>query len=758
MWDWTTAGAADAGRDKADFGIRRLFDGITSYSIGFHFRRTRSHTGVIFSESDVNLFWDIGFILEITGVGSDQIQITHDGVSSALSPVIALNTTFSYLISWDDTNGLEIFRDGVLWHADGAFVAVPTVPLGVRTYIGSDAERGPPGQLGNIAVWPVNVMFGPDAVIWHGGVMPHRNTVRFFHRCIEFSGRDEYSRDIPDCYRRDATIRKLPIDFFDNVALYIDPSDLYYDFHGETIHEEMTILAGEELHRRRLSKKSYKITVPTEFLTKDLTEDLQLTHKGGLECTGEGFGYGDAPERLVRIEGMALEPEDRTVGLTLKDMKRQAVSYYNAFRAPFTITGRQLGVFQLVPTYTAKETARASYSWGQDLGEIYQEYGLDQEPLAGKGLLVEGRKRNYVANSAFKHQFTSWVTFDPGAGTITAEAPDVKAFDDSITGYAVKMVCGPVPAADFVRILQSVVGVADTDMKFSFIYYAETAGALNMRIVRNSDGWYLQSPSGPFAAPNVGFEIPIRTAYKGPVRYVLPYVFNDPAPATGFTFEFYSQAVANKVIWLYHAQFEEGLFATGPVVNETTNAYVRQSSIVQLRNPDQKLLPAEHGTVVFEFEPLWADDEWTGSKYLFNMRYDADNYILFWWNSGASQWLTTFRFNAVSFFAAISGTSWSAGDTLKIAFRWLDAGELGKSTAQGQTFMKLGSGSWQSSVPQVLTEELQTLAEVLVAIGSWGTTGVNDEHNCADGYIRYLECFPEALPFEEIQALLGDPA
>ena len=758
MWDWTTEGTANAGRYKADFGIRQLFDGVTSYSIAFHFRRTRSHAGVIFSESDVNLYWDVGFIIQITGVGSDQIRIIHNGVNSVLSPAIALNTTFSYLITWDDTNGLTIFRDGVSWHTDNAFLTVPIVPQGVRTYIGSDAERGPPGQLGNIAVWPNNIIFGPDAVIWHSGVMPHRNTVRFFHRCVEFPGRDEYSRDIPDCYIRDANIRKLPIDFFDNMALYTDPSDAYYGLHGETPHEEMTILAGEELHRRRLVKKSYQLAVKTEFLSKDLVEDLQLTHKGGLESTGEGFGYGDAPERLVRIEGMSLDPENRTVGLTMKDMKRQAVSYYNAFRAPFTITGRQLGVFQLMPTYSAKETIRASYSWGQDLGGVYQEYGLDQEPLAGKGVLAESRKRNYFANSAFKHQFTSWVTFDPGAGTITAESPDVEAFDGSITGYAVKMVCGPVPATDYVRTLQSVIGVSDVDMKLSFIYYAETAGVMNMRIIRNSDGWFLQSPSGPFAAPNVGFSIPLGTAYKDPVRYVLPYVFNDPAPALGFTFEFYCQAIAGKTIWLYHAQFEEGLFATGPVVNETDNVLVRQASIIQLRNPDGLILPKDRGTVAFEFEPLWADDENTGSKYLIRMEYDANNRIIFWWNDGASQWLTSFTFNGVTYFAAISGTSWSAGDTLKFAFRWLRAGELGKVAAEGQTFAKIGSGAWQSSVPQTLVQELQALEETLIYIGSWGDVGVIDEHNCADGYIRYLHCFPEALPFEEIQALLGEPA
>lgn len=757
MWDFTNAGAADPNYNLAHFGYRNLMGGVSYYVFGMRFRRTRSGVaGALFCQVDNRIAWGVGCVIAIAGAGGDQLSVNHDNVFSALSPVIAINTNYSYLIVWNTGAGLLVFRNGVLWHTDAAFLTIPTVPTSIGTTIGSDLKpllRGPPGQLGNVAVWPNTWMAAPDAVMWHNGIMPHRGSVRFFHRCTELPGKDEYERQIPDCYNAyDATSypRRLPLIFQDDVSLYSDPSDDYYLLHGETPHEEMQILAGEELHRRRLIKKVYQITVPTEFLAEELMEDLQVTHKGGLECTGEGFGYGDAPERLVRIEGMALSPEDRTVSLTLRDIKRQAVSYYNSFRAPFTITGRQLGVFQLLPTYTAKETIRQSYSWGQDLNGIYQEFGHDQEPLTGEGLLVESAKKNYFANGTFKHQLTSWVNADAGAGVSTAMAPTVAAFDSSISGYAIRMVAGAPFGANYACIYQVLTGPGPgTDATFSFIYYAYSGNPMFLAVSRLSDGWWLQTLTGGWAAPITGLYPPIETSYKRPERYVMPYVFdgNDT-----YTFYFYAYGVDNTIVWLYQAQFEEGKFATGPVTNESGNTLVRFGTIVQLRNPDGLLLPKLRGTIAFEFVPLWDQDENTGTKYLCRLEHDANNYIEIHWDG--TDLVARFRYNAVNQDTALLAPTWGAGDTLKLGIRWLAAGELGKGSAQGQLFVKIGSAAWQETIAVKFTQALQALTESIFYMGSHG--GTINVHNAADGYLRYLHCFPEALPFEEIQALLGE--
>lgn len=763
MWDFTNAGAAAPDKHTANFGYMDLMGGVAAYTAGMHFRKTRENSGLIFNQVDragtTGTGVTIGIIIDGGGAPGlqEKIYVTHDTVQSVWSPGILVNVTYSYLIVWSDSAGLLIYRNGVLWHTDAAFLTVPTVPKRVPTTIGADPEfvlQAPPGQVGNIAAWPDIAMVAPDAVMWHNGIMPHRGSVRFFHRCIELPGKDEYSRRIPDCYGSDmpAGPHVLPLFFHDNVSLYSDPSDDYYSLHGETIHTEMQILAGEELHRRRLVEKSYKITTPTQFLAQELGEDLQLTHKGGLECTGEGFGYGDAPTRLVRIEGMSLNPEDRMVDLSLRDIKRHAVSYYNAFRAPYTITGRQLGIDQLMPTFAAKETTRASYSWGKDLDGIYQEYGRDQEPAAGKGLLSEALKRNYVANAAFKHQLTSWVTVDPGTGTVTAVYPGIiKAFDDSITGYAIELACGTPFVGNQVAIRQTVSGTGSAlGMTLSFIYYAETGGQIWLRAQRTSDNWYLQTLTGPWAAPVVNLVVPFETSYKSPYRYVQPYLYD---ATDTYVFTLYSAGEDGKIIWVYHVQFEEGSFATEPVVNESNNAYIRSETALKLRNPDGLLLPKEHGTAALEFEPLWDSAEGFLFKALLHLVHDTQNYIeLFWTVAGGFS--CNWKYNNVNHSSSLLGLTWSAGDTIKVAIRWLDDGELGKENAQGQLFVKVGSAAWQESIPKEFTQDLQALAESILYVGSTGFFIAN--HYPADGYIRYLHCFPEALPFEEIQALLGE--
>lgn len=184
--------------------------------------------------------------------------------------------------------------------------------------------------------------------------------------------------------------------------------------------------------------------------------------------------------------------------------------------------------------------------------------------------------------------------------------------------------------------------------------------------------------------------------------------------------------------------------------------YVREGTITKLRNPTGSgglLLPKAHATIAFEFIPEWDHDENTGTKYLFRLEHDANNYIELHWDG--TDLVARFRYNAVNQNSSLAPT-WNAGDTLKLGVRWLDDGELGKENAQGQLFAKIGSGAWQEAVPVEFSAELQEVAESIFYIGSKG--GTIDEHNAADGLIRYLHCFPEALPFEEIQALLGEPA
>lgn len=570
MLDYTNAGAQASKYLNMYFGVRRLLDSVTSYTLGFWFNRKRADSACgIFMELDNRYLYGVGAVIKIIGGGFNQIAVQHNTVTSALSPAIALNTTYSYLVVWDSVAGLQIFRDGVPWHGDVAFLQVPTVPFNIGLSIGTGPGAlltAPSGYLGNVALWPKMVQTVRDAEMWHAGIMPHYNSCRFYYRGTEVPGRDEYTRDVPDCIGIDISgeVVKLPVVFHDNIWQASDPSDFYYDLHSETPNEQMVILAGEELNRRRLIRKSYQITVPTEFYARELMDDLQLTHKGGLESTGEGFGYGDAPERLARIDGIALSPDDRTINLSMRDMKRQAMSYYDAFRSPYTATARQDGGFRLAPTYASKSTSRDSYAWGQAADGLYHEFGFDQEPSTYEGLLAESKRENYFVNGAFKQEFLGWTTLDTGAGTLTAEAPDVEILHNSITEYAVKMVCGPIPGADWVGIRQAVLGAGPgTNMTLSFIYYAETAGGLQMRISRASDGWYLQTLTGVWAAPNTILYPPLETAHKAPYRYVLPYVFNGNDT---YTFDFYSASVADRIIWMYHAQLEEGEFSTSPII------------------------------------------------------------------------------------------------------------------------------------------------------------------------------------------------
>ena len=933
MFDYTNVAAQVAKDIVCDFGIRQLLDGVSRYTIGWwsQLKRNDSGGGGVYVEWDPLTASFEGLRIAFVGANGNQLIVGHGATVSTLSAGTVLDITYSYLLTYDSTDGLVIYRNGVSFHTDAGFTAAPVVANTVGLSIGADLSGVTPplpGYLGNVAVWPNLQMNDVDALMWHDGIMPHYNSCKFFYRCLEWPGRDETIHTIPDCYFVDRIVsgHRLPIDFLNNIWLASDPSDNYYDLHGELPNEQMVILAGEELNRRRLIRKTFQITVPTEFYARELMEDLQITHKGGLEYSGEGFGYGDSPERLARIQGMALRLQDLDVDLSLRDMKRQAMSYYNSFRAPFNNIERQDGVFRLVPPHVAKSTTRDSFAWAPAVDNLYHEFGLNQEPTTYDGLLVESRGRNYFENPAFKYEETGWTLIDPGAGfasagplgsglkilrpyvldindgwaitpgytEVTATDPgdplvhddatssvgiitggaqadigfrpdpsfgermreitkvtmfarvkrtgstgpdefrficdlggdttigpwvpmdtsyfthsyDITALrpgggdfveDDfrdypnfaficrrptsgptinitsmwmeieylsetgkpqlfhlSVTRFVGRMECGPTPASDYAGFQQDVGGVPSANMTLSFWHWDETGDKMSFSVERQSDGFYVQSLTGGWASTAEVF-LDVDLAIDSPERFRLPFVLVVPGGGETYTITFYARNVAEQINWLYHAQLEEGDFATSPIVSETSNTYLRQGSVVVLRNPDNLMVPKEHGTIAFEFEPTWSNTESTGNKFIMQLYHDDNNFFRLYWSTAGSGFVYNLKYNGTHFYASVTPGSWDAGDTLMFGLRWLAAGELGKDNAQVQIFAKVGSGDWREGPAIELTEELQGVSESFLYLGSQKPVWV-PEHDLADGLFRYLHIFPEALPFEEIKALLGEPA
>ncbi|MCP4201153.1 MAG: hypothetical protein GY769_04385 [bacterium] len=428
MLDYTNADTQDAGKLTIRWPPRQLLDGALRYTIGFWYQRRRTNTGAVIREKDVNVKPGLGVATNFSGASGDIFTISHNNVTSTNSPSVTIDVTYSYLVTWDEHEGMIIYQDGVSWHTDATLVEIPTVPKEAALVIGATASGiigAPGGYLGNVAIWPGFFMNSVDAEMWHSGVMPHYNSCRFFYRGTSVPARDEVTREIPDCFVREYTWPvhtgfRFPFDFKENIWQAADPSDSYYDVHAEMPDLAMRVLSSEELNRRRLVRKTYQITVPTEFYARELMDDLQLKHKDGLEHSGEGFGYGGSPERLARIESIALRPEDRLVELGLVDMKRRAMSYYNSLRSPLGMTERADGLFRLAPLQGETETTRDSLSWAMGPDGLFHEFGIDQAPLTPEGLLIEGAKPNYVDNPAFKHGLTGWTDASMGDGAVSA--------------------------------------------------------------------------------------------------------------------------------------------------------------------------------------------------------------------------------------------------------------------------------------------------------------------------------------------------
>jgi hypothetical protein len=149
---------------------------------------------------------------------SDLLGLVHSA-TEVLGNTAIDATVRSSVIGYDDgANTIRFFRDGA---ADGtpAMVTNPANATGNFAIGGSDAaSSGSPVKLGHVMVWSGVALQSDDATLYHGGVIPQRTSLSFWHKGTATPGVDEIGGTTP-------TLNGT-------VTLFSNPVDEYYDTAG----------------------------------------------------------------------------------------------------------------------------------------------------------------------------------------------------------------------------------------------------------------------------------------------------------------------------------------------------------------------------------------------------------------------------------------------------------------------------------------------------------------------------------------------
>lgn len=452
-----------------------------------------------------------------------------------------------------------------------------------------------------------------------------------------------------------------------------------FDVEVDHIPVPVQVGAAREMGTRYLldqmnPRDQLEIDADISLYDDELMALIDVSHFQAPYSDGGGWGYSTDERRLHEIQAIRLDLETLVPTLTLLDVRKRMLSFYDTGIPTIATSADAQGVLRLDPG-CQRTFNRDSNAWVQDIDLVVRRIGINQELLATTGILIENFKENGWTRSSFKSGLTGWTLFQGGtSGTIATDSTDL-LFDPNESGNSCKLTAASPQTANLVaESPNSISYTANTKVIVSADYKEGASNTdLQWRLRRNFDNFYWRESDGTWQAAitNNPFTESLTRAR------MISRTIDVGANATTLTFAYalLLGGASGRVGWGYHVQVEPETWATTRIVTDASTVSRALASLSVSNNTGVRCWPRDEGTAYFEFVSEWNGSAQTGFPQFFYVSYDANNRFQLFFNGPAG--------NRLDWIVLVGGVQYTATATYnptafsntksRIAVRWIGA-------------------------------------------------------------------------------------
>lgn len=350
--------------------------------------------------------------------------------------------------------------------------------------------------------------------------------------------------------------------------------------------------------------QTVRLEGPLPWADMELMSDAALIHAqypGPDE--GAGAGYKDWQRAPVRLYSTALDLDTLQVTVEAFDLRHYLCSFWDTAIATVPAGATSPGAARLDPGVT-RSFLRASKAWVQNAAVAAQgstqiiEIGTDVEKNEPLGLLVEEARTNDLLRSAFGAGVsTGWTV----TGNVVDDTTDLLFHEDVSAQSAHFARAGSANC----RLSQTADYNGGEVLTLSAWHKDEDAQALTWTLQRSTDSNYWNDTTETWGGAATQNAFPVRSSPL--MDQSNPIVLSGAAQT--LTLTFYAEGAANQDNHLYHAQLEQGRYATSAIVTEIS-AVIREADRLQIENLGEngRCWPTSCGTAGITYIPQASTD------------------------------------------------------------------------------------------------------------------------------------------------------
>lgn len=501
------------------------------------------------------------------------------------------------------------------------------------------------------------------------------------------------------------------------------------------------------------SRHMVEVTLPLSFRDVELLDPVAVSHERVPRATTNvGLQRWNRP--IYNLVGRSEDLDAYNLRVRLADRDGLTHTWRESFISLYAQDPLQDGLLRSGQG-AAVAYWRENSTWIENPGggQITRVPG-GQVAADAHGLVVERDSKNRIFRSSFVNGLTGLTQVGTGTNgsaiALDSAAPQMFAPDHVMmpTPQGARITAGSPHTVDTYLQWPASEAFADTDNMRLTIW---RDAAVEVRLIRSTDGWYFNDTSGAWQAGSFWIQIPAPSAPGRIERWKSVNPLPGDGPAGFPTYQLHvghtSGGIAGRTARVFHHQLEPRPYPSSVMVTTTAEFARGFYRVGRYERPDAHVFNEPHGTCLLRFTPNWdaSDlvlDGLSAQLVVVQYQYPAtDNYWIFFYNSTDARWELQVKQGANVTIAYIEALP-SADTEYALAFRWTsDEEEHGLPANTLSVFLNGEKGT-----DAVLAERPTPIDYSSVWLG----TAING--NEANGRIREGDFTALCLPDEDIAA------
>ena len=441
--------------------------------------------------------------------------------------------------------------------------------------------------------------------------------------------------------------------------------------------EQMRDMASRRLWMRRRPSGLFEVTAPLSMLDADILDRIAVESQVGPAPAAAGWGGRKWQRRAFSLQRITCGPGAANVTLHLLDRRPLDVLLWDSARTDErNASARQSGVARLSKT-VAFTFARLSQAWVENPADPTAVVACGQRERAINriGEYLEEARTNEITRSSFAGGTTGLTLVGTGTNgsAIAVDAADL-FFDAATTPNSLRFTAGNPHAAELRCTFPATASItANTVCRLSIDHKTDNAEGLYWRLQRGVDSQFWNDSSAAWQSGSVDNSMPTHSDRDPADRHHSKKI-DVGTSATTLTLSVFLQTsgTASRVSHLYHAQLENGNFATGRIVTDGAVVTRVKTELSHEVTTAAKIYDPALGAFWCQVTPDWssADLGSTEDQYVFWMETNggADHDALFY-DASAGSWVFERKVGG-STYTATKTASVTRGTTYSIGCRW----------------------------------------------------------------------------------------